>query len=51
MQGSSEYIAVRVSADGDILGVQGFYDGSVKTSAMAVSCWTSFGGEAPFNGF
>lgn len=52
MTGSSEYVAVRVSADGNILGVQGFYDddGAVKTSAMAVSCWTSFGGGAPFNG-
>lgn len=52
MTGSTEYVAVRVSADGDILGVQGFYDddGAVKTSAMAVSCWTSFGGGAPFNG-
>lgn len=52
MTGSSEFVAVRVSADGNILGVQGFYDddGAVKTSAMAVSCWTSFGGGAPFNG-
>jgi hypothetical protein len=52
MNGSSEYVAVRVSADGNILGVQGFYDdeGAVKTSAMAVSCWCSFGGVAPFNG-
>ena len=52
MDGSSDYLAVRVSADGNILGVQGFYDdeGAVKTSAMAASCWCSFGVDAPFNG-
>lgn len=50
MEGSSEYVAVRVSADGDVLGVQGFYDGGAPTSAMFVSCWCSFGGDAPFQG-
>lgn len=44
---SSEYVAVRVSADGDIQGVQGLYE---QGSAMFVSCWCSFGGDAPFNG-
>lgn len=40
-----QYAAVRLDANGNIVGVQGI---SSAGTALAVSCWTSFGGAAPY---